>query len=695
MLFSLSPNIHGIERTKKWHEDASFWTSFICSARNSRSFGIYQIYTNYSYRLREFVKRFTPNLYMDCQSLLYLRTYKIYSRDYADGIFIIRQTRYPRTSKRAVIENSIRLKVPAEVSGSAGSHFIDTPAVTVILIDSEESLVGFLNHVVPEEWNNTMKFLIIMITDNNDSTQVENPKHVADNILKRLWRERQILNVIFVAPFTTFESCAFTYNPISSFAGQDITGEIEIFKFESSDKAATTMAKIYARNLNNLHGYPLKVGMFERIPTSLRLVDKVDHGFLHCKKTIIFTGIDGLMLDTVAEAMNFTTVIYRPTDGIEFGYQMQNGTYVGTLGDIVSKKIDVSFNAMFIKKYGNDPNAIKFSSYVAFDKLCLVVPKASKIPQWLRIFQSFTPTLWLYLGIVQIVCGATWYIIQRRDRPSEINFLVVLLDTTLLFAGAPRHLPLITSGRILIGSLLLLSVTITGIFNGSLYKSFSTDSYYKDIDELKDVDESGLQIGTGSPNLRDMFGCDNDSEIMVNLRKKFSVIPSSDIPAIERTAYFRNFSAVDRENDLLLRLNTKYIDRDGNHMLHIVSECPRTYSLGYAGHRNSIFFDRMNVIISRTMEAGLTNYWYAWTIDNYLQKNSTRQFIRTQQKFVGFHLYDVQTSFFILAFGLFLSLLVFIGEHVVERRVEIYFKMRQWSCSVFNIPSGTERRTYA
>lgn len=85
---------------------------------------------------------------------------------------------------------------------------------------------------------------------------------------------------------------------------------------------------------------------------------------------------------------------------------------------------------------------------------------------------------------------------------------------------------------------------------GTLVTSFSTDQYYKDINTLKELDESGLEIGTSSGSLKNLFGEPSlGTPLIRSLASKYKMINTS-TPIITRAAYERDICAVERLTDI-------------------------------------------------------------------------------------------------------------------------------------------------
>lgn len=89
------------------------------------------------------------------------------------------------------------------------------------------------------------------------------------------------------------------------------------------------------KKFKNLHGYPLRVTIFHRYPTALK-VDELPQAFTGSYlmndiwRSDGYTGVDGFILACAAKAMNFTAVNI-PQVGIDFGWKADNGTFVGKM----------------------------------------------------------------------------------------------------------------------------------------------------------------------------------------------------------------------------------------------------------------------------------------------------------------------------------------------------------------------------
>lgn len=75
---------------------------------------------------------------------------------------------------------------------------------------------------------------------------------------------------------------------------------------------------------------------------------------------------------------------------------------------------------------------------------------------------------------------------------------VVIEMWNIMFSSPSFEMPNRSTERILMTACLMANVIISGTFQGSLYTAFSTTTYYRDIETLQELDDSGLNIYTGS-----------------------------------------------------------------------------------------------------------------------------------------------------------------------------------------------------
>lgn len=110
-------------------------------------------------------------------------------------------------------------------------------------------------------------------------------------------------------------------------------------------------------------------------------------------------------------------------------------------------------------------------------------PKNSSSSLW-KDFLETPPREFLIIG-------------NYRTMRYKISELIIEM-WNIMFAAPSYYLPTRGIERILLTACLLANLILMGTFQGSLTTSFSTVTYYKDINTLEELDATGLPIFVGS-----------------------------------------------------------------------------------------------------------------------------------------------------------------------------------------------------
>ncbi|XP_058055928.1 uncharacterized protein LOC131207334 [Anopheles bellator] len=485
-----------------------------------------------------------------------------------------------------------------------------------------------------------------------------------------LWNYSSILNLMLsVRTEWSDQMKIYFYNPFEAVMGK------RLVEYRAPDEAPAPFAD---RRLNIFNGIPIRCTVFARNPSMLTL-ESLPESFrsLRYVRAVIKAsngraGLDGMLMGNLAMALNFSARTMDDTDGMEYGYRQPNGTLVGSLGDLVYHRSDVSFNIRFMKDY--DTHEIEFLHPIYTDQLCILAPKSLEIPQWVAIFLCFHPLVWGTFVVVGFAGGYLWYGLRRwalrkvrryrvrEMRGDPVPYSTLAIELWLVLLGASSvHLPVRVIERVLLAAFLVANVIISGTFQGTLTTAFSTVTFYQDIDTLEALDRSGLPIGTSSRSLRDIFGNDSASPLYRSLTGKLQILNMS---ARNRAAFQRDICSIERRSDVSLIINTEYIRPNGQPMLHVVQECPRVYSLAYIVRRGWSLAPLFNDAIYRFVEAGLCRKWYddteyALTVHQRIQSAIERPDEDPLRKLT---MVDMQTSFYIATFGVLVSVAIFAIE---------------------------------
>lgn len=487
--------------------------------------------------------------------------------------------------------------------------------------------------------------LIFFITLENVSCT----KHstIIDDVLIRYWDEFNVLNVVAQAPCLC--ESIYIYRPFDRIAAMKSWGVVYVYN--SVD--VIEYPHLLLNNLTNLHKFPLEVALFERKLTSQKNPPRIIfNNPIYQYTNDNFYGVDASVLKNLAEKLNCSLKIVKAWEEY-YGEVMENGTISGSLGLIANNQAQLAANGYYIKYYGT--NDVEFTVPYSNDETCVIVPKSQRIPQWMVLFICFKWTVWLGIFITILTITIFWYILKRYELKTSLN--KAWLESWAIFLSVPQNISITYTGlRIFLAICMIFNMIIVNLFQGSLFKSYTTISYYADINTLKELDDANILIKT-SLRIFDK----NQSELFKRLAMKTSVNLQLSMSSMDLAAHSQSVACVERKTDAKVFLKTKYLNDDGLPLLHIVSECPVSYFMAYIVPKGSPFLPIFNRIISRFLESGLIEKWYNDIVDSMIMEMQFKH-PKNIEILKPFKLHDVQTGFLILVFGLFVALIVFSVE---------------------------------
>ncbi|XP_076392310.1 uncharacterized protein LOC105663757 [Megachile rotundata] len=305
----------------------------------------------------------------------------------------------------------------------------------------------------------------------------------------------------------------------------------------------------------------------------MKIRGKIDRGSIYVHSGG-YNSTSGILLGVLALKANFTVNVVEPVDNKIYGYQMGNGSYTEAIGDVVRHKVVASFASFFVKRYANN-DRMEFTTTVGFDEVCVITPRAGKIPKGLRMYRIFRWSVWLCIILSYVFAYLAWYYARllesRSPKLKKLDGQRIALHTLLIISGYPIPFPATKSERCLLLGLFISSVTIIGVFNGALYTMFANNMHYKEIDTLEELDASGLPIGC-TRNTKDIFGTENDvnlNPVRRRLQKKMVYARDS----MEMAAVYRNVTSLLRKQHYTL-LSGPLRGRHGEKLVHRMRECP-------------------------------------------------------------------------------------------------------------------------
>ena len=463
-------------------------------------------------------------------------------------------------------------------------------------------------------------------------------------ILKRFWLEHNVVNILARTPCSCDSTRVYIYRPFVK--TKDTWGVTNIYYLED----VANNLRLITNPLINFNQFPLNVGLFEKEPSSIRDLPKLLQG-VPIYKNLSFSqgliGVDALILQTLAETLNFNVNVVGERVKINYGVALSNGTTTGAIKDVVERKIVYSANSRFLVIYETDE--LEFTVPFTTEEICAVVPKARRVPRWAGIFKCFSATTWFLIGCTFVVSVCFEYYLEPSRNWKKSSWLIFSY-----FMGIPSRIVPHRAQFIFLSGCMIFSIVLLGIIQGFLYTSFATTSFEADINTLEGLDKSGLPIASSA-----LFRFISDNtDIIKNLRRK-SVPRPDDI--FEQIVNYRNIVSTDARSLLDLVIKTRYMDHEGLPLLHIVNECFTTFMITNIVPKGSAFLTVFNSVITRMIEGGLTKKWDRDVVDALIMEKMIA-LDRNHTISRPFSLEDVQIAFYVISLGYGLSFFVLLCE---------------------------------
>nr|QZH55087.1 ionotropic receptor 100b [Achelura yunnanensis] len=533
-----------------------------------------------------------------------------------------------------------------------------------------DELSTFLLHSAVLKHLSKWSLVHVIVTSNSteyeckESNFKPNIKNKIDQFLNFIWHKYEMISTIvefpFVCPchYVIYDGKILTNNSVYD-------RKIKVIRAENSKELAETLSSAKSKE-QPTHGFPLRINIFYRFPTSITECYDIDN-YVHHKFTTKFCGLDAMVMDDVINYFRFKVIFVEFENGTEiYGYVEEDGKISGTLGAVVRGEIDISFNSRFLVPYLND--GFLFLHYISSDSLCAVTKTPDVIPLWFYPWKAYEIDMWLVIFSILIGIGAfTWILatLTRKKKDKKISLISCILDAMMTgFFGITLNVK--PKFKISKASCFICSIILLAIYQGFINYLFTTLIRFKMIKTLDDLYESGAVLYT-SPAIIKVIDCERNKNLrIVNEAKLW---PNKLVTSLEFIIDTPKTATVERKNDLLLKSLNQYKDENGRPLLYAVDECFSTYYLSYIANKDFLFSKKIMTFLERLNEAGLPPMYYKWTQRALkLEKFHTNPGSEPRP-ISAVSMNDQRVAFILLCIGYIISSITFIGEKVLFKYV--------------------------
>jgi hypothetical protein len=366
-------------------------------------------------------------------------------------------------------------------------------------------------------------------------------------------------------------------------------------------------------------------------------------------------GLDVQMLRIVAERLNASVHFRIPEGNDRKGQLLANGSWTGLKAELMYDRADIVIGC-FLLNY-DDHVVFDITNVYHTDGFTWVVARATPYPRWLSMGRVFTPPSWLLLitsvflmGIFMKCFGRTRYFDSHEDWDT-VKF-VLTAWAAFLGVGVPE-MPSANTLRVLFLSWMVHSLATNTVFQ-AFFTSYEVDPGLRhQIDTVEEMLHAPI-IYAISPALKCFFA----DEMLARLNPMILCEPVS---CLEQVATVYNTSLF--MGRVPLAYNREgFLKKEDRHEVHAFREDSFQLHAVMMMQKGSPLLSRVNGILTRIVQAGLSDYWLRAIIEERRMKAGVLQLESLRDAYVDLNVSHLQGAFIFLSIGIALSLVAFFTE---------------------------------
>ncbi|PSN34682.1 Ionotropic receptor 600 [Blattella germanica] len=534
------------------------------------------------------------------------------------------------------------------------------------LIEVLENEVEMLRY--SPSWNPRAVFIVIM-TYYID----EDAKLMALHVHKSLWEEYKVVKVLVVISnsvkdlqYRNYSKVQEEYKGLELYTASPYSpGRIEcgtITDVISLSALCSTISEqpymesyvFPSRTMNNFHGCPIRIGIILLDP----YVSEVDN-YTNVESSLKyrFRGIS-IELPLIAfEHMNLSIHFLSPSKGITLD------SYTHEFGNVKIGDSDILLGAIPLMPVTVTSSFETTVPYV-FEQLKWFVPCPRPIRSVQQIILTYTISVWCLIAVVIMLVSCTIWLLGKRYNYSISEYLMFsnlydcfYISWSIFIGVSISKMPKTSMLRTLVFLYICYSFAIVTVFQAYFMSYLVEPSYEKRITTFDHLINSGLAYGandgfkflvqTMALNISARFGTNyiNCGSMSTCVER---VMSSRDITTLCTNGY-AHITAI--------KMGAEHVEK----VLCSLDEKSFSGSIIALVPRGSPFLERLNTLISRSLESGLfTKFWNEYTLNILLSTKA--KFDNDSDEYVSFEINHLASAFWVLVIGLGLGCVLCILE---------------------------------
>ncbi|XP_071533868.1 probable glutamate receptor [Panulirus ornatus] len=333
--------------------------------------------------------------------------------------------------------------------------------------------------------------------------------------------------------------------------------------------------------------------------------------------------LDTRMLNAFAAHANFTYEVREPIDG-QFGVELSNGNWTGTVGTLQHQQADFS---LLLTLTPTRHQVVQYSIIYSQETIIIISLKPRLLPQHLAIIRPFTGIIWLLLSVSTLCWATAHWLLQSTlswrfgRREASLNSALFYSWGALMQNWIPEPSP---STQVLVGVWLAACLILSTAYRSSLVAHLIVQDKDAEINTFHDLlARDGWQWGTWRKHdsFQIYFGTSPDSTVQ-KIHEEMKIAPREE--QFRRVLQGR-YSFLTFRSPALPIIGATYTNRRGYTPIHI-GRTDYTLFAGdaWAFRKGAPFRHRISEMMQHLLEAGLVIYWFNDVIEDYVRMNTMK-----------------------------------------------------------------------
>lgn len=329
--------------------------------------------------------------------------------------------------------------------------------VNIFFVDSYRAFSSISKSLDPDEYNYRGYYLVVLLKPISS-------QNFKRRVFENLW-SKYIVNVNVIQPFDNFsDGCwIYTYYPYSPFYCEKV--QTQILNTYINGVGFNREADHFPRKVSNLYNCSLSVATF-----------KVPPFVMYGKKNDV-VGVDGNLMRMIARQMNFHLKI-KMLPSAHWG-EVKNRSSTGAVGMVIDGTVNFTMGYF---TSSSARNTFMSTSYTYHSSVAIwVISPGSDLTWFQRLHKPFSLQLWITIGVIALISFIVILIIGRQSRIVR-NFVFglniknpAMNMINIFFGGAMPRLPRRNFARFLLALLMIYSLVLRNVYNGSMFRYLQTD----------------------------------------------------------------------------------------------------------------------------------------------------------------------------------------------------------------------------